>query len=175
MNILNISGAIVVQVVGAILLSGIKFLGVQVPFVIGFIEQDENVKKKIALYILSVLTIALRFSWLSSIRFGISVILLYSIVSVFKALNFKMKNDMYAYLFFAGFVAELIWCAFEGILVYDVIVAIAKGLAIVGGYMLFSKFRDMNNELTDKEFLYVIVAIGLMLCGFQDITIFSVN
>ena len=74
MNILNISGAIVVQVVGAILLSGIKFLGVQIPFVIGFIEQDENVKKKIALYILSVLTIALRFSWLSSIRFGISVI-----------------------------------------------------------------------------------------------------
>lgn len=175
MNILNISGAIVVQVVGAILLSGIKFLGVQIPFVIGFIEQDENVKKKIALYILSVLTIALRFSWLSSIRFGISVILLYSIVSVFKALNFKMKNDMYAYLFFAGFVAELIWCAFEGILVYDVIVAIAKGLAIVGGYMLFSKFKGMNNELTDKEFLYAIVAIGLMLCGFQDITIFSVN
>ena len=92
MNILNINGTTVGQVIGATLLSGIKFLGVQIPFVIGFIERDENVKKKIALYILSALTIALRFSWLSSIRFGISVILLYSVVSVFKALNFKIKK-----------------------------------------------------------------------------------
>ena len=171
MNILNINGTTVGQVIGATLLSGIKFLGVQIPFVIGFIERDENVKKKIALYILSALTIALRFSWLSSIRFGISVILLYSVVSVFKALNFKIKNDMYVYMFLSVFAAELLWCAFDGILVYDVIVAIAKGFSVIGGYMLFGKLEGITNELTDKEFLYAIVAIGLMLCGFQDITI----
>lgn len=175
MNILNINGTTVGQVIGATLLSGIKFLGVQIPFVIGFIERDENVKKKIALYILSALTIALRFSWLSSIRFGISVILLYSVVSVFKALNFKIKNDMYVYMFLSVFAAELLWCAFDGILVYDVIVAIAKGFSVIGGYMLFGKLEGITNELTDKEFLYAIVAIGLMLCGFQDITILSVN
>lgn len=175
MNILNINGAIVGQVIGTILLSGIKFLGVQIPFVIGFIERDENVKKKIVLYILSIITIALKFSWLSAIKFGVSVVLLYSVINVLKTLNFKMKNDMYGYLFCSIIVIELIWCAFDGILIYDVIVAIIKGFSAVAGYILFGKLEGINNEISDKDFLYVIVAVGLMLCGFYDLTLFSVN
>lgn len=175
MNILNINGAIVGQVIGTILLSGIKFLGVQIPFVIGFIERDENVKKKIVLYVLSVITIALKFSWVSSIKFGVSVILLYCVVNVFKTLNFKMKNDMYGCLFFSMAVTELIWCAFDGILIYDVIMAVIKGFAVVAGYILFGKLEGVSNEISDKEFLYVIVAVGLMLCGFYDVTLFSIN
>lgn len=73
MNILNINGAIVGQVIGTILLSGIKFLGVQIPFVIGFIERDENVKKKIVLYILSIITIALKFSYYPQVYNNVNV------------------------------------------------------------------------------------------------------
>lgn len=172
---LNFNGTIIWQVMATILLSGIKFLGVQIPFVMGFIEREENLKKKVALYILSALTILVRFSWVSAIKFGTSTVLLYSIINVFTALNFRRKNDLYAYLFVSVFFIDVVWCAFDGILIYDVIIALIKGISAVAGYVLFSKVEKLNSEITDKDFLYAISAVGLLLIGLQDVSLFSVN
>ena len=81
---LSVNSTMIWQVCISILLSGIKFLSAQIPFVIGFIEREENFKKKVMLYVLSALTIAIRFSWITAVKFGTSVVLLYSIINVFR-------------------------------------------------------------------------------------------
>lgn len=172
---LNINSTMISQVIISILLSGIKFLGAQMPFVMGFIEREDNFKKKVMLYSLAALTIAIRFSWIVAIKFGTSVILFYSLINVVNAINFRKKNDIYAYLFISGFLIELVWCMFEGVLIYDVIVAILKGLAIVTGFILTSKIEKINKELSDKEFLFIITGIGLLLIGLGEISIFGIN
>lgn len=172
---LNINQAMVWKCIISVLLSGIKFLGAQIPFVIGFIEKEDNFKKKVALYVLSALTIALRFSLSTAIKFGTSVILLYSIINVFNALNFRKKNDLYIYLFTASFFIELIWCMFDGILLYDLIIALLKGVSVVASYILFTKIGNVNNDISDKEFLYVVTALGLLLIGLGDIALFNIN
>ena len=68
--------SMMLKIIEVILLSNIKILGAFVPISVGVIEREEDIKKKVFLYIVSTVTITIRFSLMTSLQFVSAVVIL---------------------------------------------------------------------------------------------------
>jgi len=133
--------AMILKVIGAILLSNIKVLGAFVPISLGIIEKEDDIKKKFFLYIISAVTVTLRFSVMTALSFISGIVILNIIERIIFSFKINNKNFLHVAMFSSIFLNDIIWNMFDSILLYDVIIAAIKGISTVLGYMLFSSFK----------------------------------
>ena len=164
-----------IKIIEVILLSNIKILGAFVPISVGVIEREEEYKKKLFLYVVSAVTVSLRFSVMTAVQFISSVVILNILERIIVSFKLSSKNLKYVIMFAAIFLNDVIWNAFSRILIYDVIVAIIKGVSAVLGYMLFSNFKFPDSEISERDMLTTVTFMGIMLMGLGDVSLFSLN
>jgi len=167
--------AMILKVIGAILLSNIKVLGAFVPISLGIIEKEDDIKKKFFLYIISAVTVTLRFSVMTALSFISGIVILNIIERIIFSFKINNKNFLHVAMFSSIFLNDIIWNMFDSILLYDVIIAAIKGISTVLGYMLFSSFKMPDKEMNDKDMLASVTLIGIMLMGIGDLALFSLN
>lgn len=167
--------SMILKIVEVILLSNIKVLGAFVPFSIGVIEKEEDIKKQAFLYVISAVTVAIRFSWLISLKFITGIVIINIIKRIVFSFKFNNKNILNIVLFSSIFLNDIIWNAFDNILIYDVIIAVIKGVSVVLAYMLFSNFHSLKLELNEKDMLMSVAFVGILLMGLGDLSVFSLN
>ena len=167
--------SMIINIIEVILLSNIKILGAFVPISIGVIEREEDDRKKIFLYVISAVTVSIRFSLMTALQFISAIIILTTLERIIVSFKINNKNLMHIVMFGSIFLNDIIWNAFDNILIYDVIVATIKGIAAVLGYILFSNFKFPDTELKEKDMLSSVTFIGIMLMGLGELSIFSLN
>ncbi len=163
------------KIVEVILLSNVKILGAFMPVSLGVTEKEEDIKKKIFLYVASFVTIAIRFSFLTSLQFISSVVILLAVHQMICAFKLDNKKLLYIAMFFSVFANDILWNVFDKILAYDVIIATIKGVSAVLSYMLFSSFKFPGENMSEKDMLAFVTFLGVMLMGIGDISLFSLN
>ncbi len=165
----------IIKIIEVILLSNIKILGAPIPIPIGVIEREEELKKKIFLYIVSAVTLIIRFSLITSLQFISAIVILFSIHQMVSAFKIDNKRVLLVSMFLSVFLNDIIWNAFDSILIYDIIIAVIKGVSVVLGYILFSNLRFLDENLTESDMLISVTFIGIMLMGIENISLFSLN
>lgn len=163
------------KIIEVILLSNIKILGAFVPISVGVIEGEEDIKRKGFLCVVSFITVALRVSFISALKFGSAIIILFiteQMISTFKSYN---KNFLYVLMFAAIFINDIIWDLFDNILVYDILIATIKGISAVFGYMLFNNLKPPYKDMNEKDMLGLVTFLGIMLMGVGNLSFFSLN
>jgi len=66
----------IVKMIEVVLLSNIKILGSFIPMSMSVVEREEGIQKKIFLYIISAVTVTIRFSLLTALQFLSGVVIL---------------------------------------------------------------------------------------------------
>jgi len=165
----------IIKIFEVILLSNIKILGAFVPLSVGVIEKEGELRKKIFLYIISVVTVAVRFSLITALQFMSGVVVLCLLERLIASAKINNKNLLCVAVFASIFLNDIIWNAFDKILIYDVIVATIKGVCAVLTYILFSDFKFPNTELSESDMLASVTFIGIMLMGVGEASFFSLN
>lgn len=165
----------ILRIVETVLLSGVTFAGSFMPISLGFNEAEDDVKKRKVLYVVAMLAVMLRFSWIVALKFLCSGILFWVIGNLVTSLNLPKKNMIYSGLFFSVFVVELICSMFDTLLLYDVIIAVMKGIAVMLGYRIFSVLQVDDIAVDDTEFLWKVFGIGILLLGINDFNLFTLS
>lgn len=165
----------IIKVIEVIFLSNIKILGSFIPMSVGAVENENDIKKKVFLYIVSFVSISIKFSFLTALQFISSVIILFIIRQMISSFKLNNKRLLYFSIFSSIFINDILWSAFDKILLYDVIVAIIKGISAVLVYMLFSNFKLPYNNMSEKDMLISVAFTGIMLMGLDNVSIFSLN
>ena len=163
------------KIVEVALLSNVKILGAFMPVSMGVAEKEEDVKKRIFLYVVSFVTIAIRFPFLTSLQFISSVAILFAVHQMICAFKLDRKKLLYIAMFFSVFANDILWNVFDKILAYDVIIATIKGISAVLSYMLFSSFKLPDKNMSEKDMLASVTFLGVMLMGLGDTLLFSLN
>ncbi|MBP3285141.1 MAG: SpoIIE family protein phosphatase [Clostridia bacterium] len=165
----------VLKIAETVLLSRVTFIGNFMPISIGFNEAEPDNRMKKVLYVVATLAVMLRFSWLVALKFLCSAILFWVICNLVGSLNFPKKNVIYVGLFVSAFAVEIIWNLFDTLLVYDVIIALMKGVAVMFGYRIFSVLELQDIAVNDTEFLWKVFGIGILLLGMSDFNLFTLS
>lgn len=166
---------LIIKTIETVLISGVTLLGNFMPFAAGVIEKEEDYKIKYFLYVLSFISVGLRFSWLTALSYGTSVALFIAMIKVMSFIGWRRNKDILFYLFVAGLINTIIWNVNGGLLIYDWLVGILKGAAMVTGYLIYTKIEFNRSKFTEKEFLISVGFIGLILMGLKDIRVFSID
>jgi len=158
------------------LISQISFMGVFIPFVIGYIEKREyQTMKKFILYGISIVTVSLRFSVLVGVKYFISIILISILLEMLRQKevdNIKIKN---AGLFFTYFAVSFICKIVGGITLYDVLSFFISSSFLVIGYNFFEKVSFNFEEVDEKNFLMLTALVGILLSTFGNVKIFDIS
>ncbi len=166
---------LILKTIEVILLSNIKIFGSFIPLSVGVIEREEDFRKKVFLYAISVITLAIRFSPLLSLQFFSGIVLIILLTRALDSFSISNKNVLYVTLFASIFVNDIVWNAFDKILTYDYIIAGIKGASVVLGYILFGNTMFPKEDLSEKDMLLSITFLGIMLMGLGELKIFTLN
>ena len=158
-----------------ILFSTVKIFGAFIPFSIGVIEKEEDNKKRVFLYLVSLVVVAITFSPLVALKFLSSIILVMIIGRILETFNIENKNAWYIGFFSSVFFNDIIWNAFDNILAYDYIVAGIKGFSVILAHILVSNLKPSLKELSEKEMLTFVTFLGIMLMGIGELRLFTLN
>jgi len=166
----------ILNYLGTFLISQISFMKIFVPFVIGFIEKrEEDVRKKLVLYGISIVTVILRFSFYEGIEYFINVLLISAIFEFFRQKDIdKIKFNVMG-LFSVTLISNIIWQAFNDFVLYDLVTSVVVSVFGVVGYIFFDNFDFDFEEIDEKNFLMITALIGILLSTFGNVKIFNVN
>lgn len=166
----------ILNYLGTFLISQISFMKIFVPFVIGFIEKrEEDVRKKLVLYGISIVTVILRFSFYEGIEYFINVLLISAIFEFFRQKDIdNIKFNVMA-LFFIMLISNIIWQVFSDFVLYDLVTSVVVSVFAVVGYIFFDNFDFDFEEIDEKNFLMITALIGILLSTFGNVKIFNVN
>ena len=166
----------ILNYLGVFLLSQISFLGMFVPFVVGFIEKrEEDLYKQLILYGISILTVSLRFSILNGTQYLINVIALlisFELLKYKKIEKNKIKNMS---IFAATFLVTLGFNVFREFVVYDIVSSILLASLTVLGYHFFENFDFSFEQIDEKNFIMITTLLGMILATFSNVEIFNIN
>lgn len=163
------------KIVEVILLSNIKILGAFVPISVGVIERENDIKEKAFLYVISAVTVAIRFSVLTSLQFVSAVVILSAMRQMIASFKPDVSKFTYVVMFLAVFLNDILWNMFDNILVYDIVIATIKGISVILGYMLFSNLNLTDKNMEEKDMLIAVTFLGIMLMGVHNISLFTLN
>lgn len=158
------------------LISQISFMGVFIPFVIGYIEKREyQTMKKFILYGISIVTVSLRFSVLAGVKYFINIILISILLEMLKQKEIDNVKIKATGLFLTYFIVSLICEIFGGITLYDVLSCFISSSFLVIGYNFFEKVSFNFEEVDEKNFLMLTALVGILLSTFGNVKIFDIS
>lgn len=166
----------ILNYLGVFLISQVSFMKLFVPFVIGFIEKrEEDVRKRLILYGISIVTVILRFSFYEGIEYFINVLLITAIFEFIKYKDIDNKKYNVIALFGVTLLSSIIWQAFRAFVLYDLVTSIVVSTFTVVGYMFFENFDFDFEEIDEKNFLMITALIGILLSTFGNVKIVNIN
>ena len=165
----------ILKLTETVLLSRVTFAGSFMPISFGFNEAEVELNKRKVLYIVALVSIWIRFSWIVALKFFCSMVLFGVVGNILSSVSLAKKNVIYVGLFISIFAVELIWSMFDRLLLYDVIIALMKGISAIVGYRIFSVLQLDDIAINDTEFLWKIFGIGILLLGINDFSLFTLN
>ncbi|MBQ7668766.1 MAG: SpoIIE family protein phosphatase [Clostridia bacterium] len=157
-----------------ILISCTSFLGAFVPISIGFIEARENIKqKKLFFYAVSLIVVMLKFNLEVGVFYAINVLLVLVFMEVLEAFFIKDKVSIGNVILLVTLCSNILCESFDGLLAYDVVIAILAGLSAMISYSLFKNLNFDMYEIDEKGFLILSVIMGILVVTLKDFTIYS--